>query len=210
MFKGRKISNEWKENMKKSWEKRKRGKNIICLQCGESKYRSPSQLKHKFCSKQCWYNHNTGVNNYKFGKKVTKKELERIRKMNLGRKHSIQTRKKISIASRKRAKTGKDNILWKGGISTEENKTKGSFNHNYWKLEILEKYNFTCQKCFQAGNKEGNRINTHHIFNFADYPEKRFDIENGIILCEKCHREFHSIYGKKDTNNKQLKEYLKK
>ena len=31
------------------------------------------------------------------------------------------------------------------------------------------------------------------IFNFADNIDKRYDIDNGICLCEKCHRNFHNM-----------------
>ena len=38
---------------------------------------------------------------------------------------------------------------------------------------------------------------------------KVLDLENGITLCETCHKEYHKIYGKKENNNEQLKTYLK-
>jgi len=31
---------------------------------------------------------------------------------------------------------------------------------------------------------------------------------NGIILCKKCHKEFHKIYSRKDNTQEQLIKFL--
>ena len=58
------------------------------------------------------------------------------------------------------------------------------------------------------GNGKTVVLNAHHIKNWADNPDDRFDLNNGITLCEKCHSEFHRKYGKKDNTNTQLFEFL--
>lgn len=40
-------------------------------------------------------------------------------------------------------------------------------------------------KCLGCGTKE--RLHAHHILNFKDFPEKRFDLDNGMTLCCTCH-----------------------
>ena len=60
-------------------------------------------------------------------------------------------------------------------------------NYQLWRDAIHKKYNETCQEC---GTKEGI-MHAHHIKEYAQYPEKRYDIENGILLCEKCHAKIH-------------------
>lgn len=57
-----------------------------------------------------------------------------------------------------------------------------------WRDSIFKKDNYTCQKC----NKKGGNLNAHHILSYEDNPQNRFDIKNGMTLCEKCHKELHS------------------
>ena len=54
----------------------------------------------------------------------------------------------------------------------------------------------------------GWKLNAHHIQNFAQYPELRTAIANGITFCKECHKEFHKIYGIKNNNAEQIKEFL--
>jgi len=63
--------------------------------------------------------------------------------------------------------------------------------YKQWREFILKKDNYTCQLC-------GNRkfIEAHHIMSFALYEATRYNIENGITLCKKCHKKFHRKYGK--------------
>lgn len=56
-----------------------------------------------------------------------------------------------------------------------------------WRMNVFNRDGFTCQLCGQVGGK----LNAHHIKPYAKYPELRLDVNNGITLCERCHRALH-------------------
>ncbi len=58
-----------------------------------------------------------------------------------------------------------------------------SRKYGSWRKEVLNRDNNECQICGVVGG----RLNVNHIKKFSDYPLIRFDINNGITLCKKCH-----------------------
>jgi len=73
-----------------------------------------------------------------------------------------------------------------------------------WRAKVYERDDFTCQCC----QERSGRLNAHHIYNYADNREVRFEVSNGITFCEECHTTFHKKYGWRNTNKQQLDEYL--
>jgi len=57
-----------------------------------------------------------------------------------------------------------------------------------WRKAVFERDNYTCQKC---DNKTGGNLRAHHIKPFAEYPELRFDVSNGVTFCHACHELEH-------------------
>ena len=57
-----------------------------------------------------------------------------------------------------------------------------------WADMIKERDGYACQKC---GSKE--ELVAHHILPVASYPDKARNIDNGVTLCSKCHKEIHKI-----------------
>lgn len=43
--------------------------------------------------------------------------------------------------------------------------------------------------CILCGSSE--KLQAHHIKSYKEYPELKFDISNGILLCNKCHALQH-------------------
>lgn len=62
---------------------------------------------------------------------------------------------------------------------TEEYKT--------WRADVFARDGFKCQVCGQVGGV----LNAHHIKEFSKYPDLRYKVENGVTLCEECHKKLH-------------------
>lgn len=95
---------------------------------------------------------------------------------------------KVNI-DRDRAKdhSGKNHWNWKGGITPANQVQRNSKAAKAWRRAVFTRDNFTCALCGQKGGK----LNAHHIMPWAKYPELRFDLDNGITLCQDCHRDVH-------------------
>lgn len=92
---------------------------------------------------------------------------------------------------------------WKGGIAGERNSVMSRKVYKDWRSDVFERDMYMCRKCGNLGRK----LRAHHIQNYANNPDFVLDPNNGITLCEKCHRRFHHIYGF-ETNKEQLDEFL--
>jgi len=157
--------------------------------------------------------------------KLSKKARKKLSKNNKGKHHSPKTEFKKGLipwnkglkgtikansGSFKKGQTaGKNNIKWKGGITPENEKIRKNIKYYNWRRRVYARDNWICQKCeVKNGNGKAIILHSHHIKNFADYPELQFKTNNGITFCKKCHEEFHKIYGIKNNNEKQIKEFL--
>ncbi len=105
---------------------------------------------------------------------------------------------------------GEGGSNWRGGKSSKSRLMRGSKEYEEWKNKVFERDSYVCQCC---GYSDGKMLEAHHISNFSSDEEKRFDINNGITLCKKCHNfkfptSFHYIYGVSNNTEEQLCEYL--
>lgn len=108
------------------------------------------------------------------------------------------------------SKSGEFSYKWKGGITTEQEKIRKSSDYKEWRNNVFKRDNYTCQCC---GDSTGGNLQAHHKYNFSEYPELRFDVNNGITLCNKCHDfsqpgSFHHTYGATNNTPEQLEEYI--
>lgn len=97
-----------------------------------------------------------------------------------------------------------------GFLTTENSRIRGRVEYFDWRKSVFERDNYTCQCCGQHGGK----LNAHHIMNFSDNEDLRFNVDNGITLCFNCHsleseHGFHRLYGNKNNTKEQLDEYIK-
>ena len=129
------------------------------------------------------------------GRKPTKATLKKLHECKLGNNYRLGY--KCSDATRIKmadVRRGVKSHLWKGGIYAENKRARRNIEIRLWREAVFARDNWTCQKC----KKRGGILNAHHIQSFAEYPELRTSIGNGITFCEKCHKKFHKKYNKKN------------
>jgi hypothetical protein len=120
--------------------------------------------------------------------------------INTGKPCSPETRKKIrehhkiffnqesvrrEISERQRGEKGPG---WKDGRTPINKRLRTSIEYKLWREAVFARDNWTCQEC---GKRGSTILHPHHIKPFADFPELRFSIDNGLTLCLLCHREVH-------------------
>ena len=78
---------------------------------------------------------------------------------------------------------------WRGGITPINTIIRHSLEFKEWRKKIFERDNYTCQDCGAKSRIERViYLHPHHIKSFAFFPELRFDVNNGLTLCEDCHK----------------------
>jgi 5-methylcytosine-specific restriction endonuclease McrA len=117
---------------------------------------------------------------------AARKGCQNLRRV--GQKHSPETRQKISDRTRERAARGDACHSFKDGKLAERRDARFSQPYKRWRYDVFARDGFTCQKC---GDDRGGNLHAHHIKSFADFPDLRFDVANGITLCEICHKAEH-------------------
>ena len=55
-----------------------------------------------------------------------------------------------------------------------------------WRKSVFERDGYQCRDCGTGG-----RLQAHHIKEWAEYPELRFEVDNGLTLCDECHVRRH-------------------
>ena len=144
------------------------------------------------------------------GTKLSEDTKKRISNSEKGKKLSKETKKKIGqsyIKTEKRLKQitelgksqfGEKSPVWKGGSSRVYKTGYYSIKYREWRKAVFERDNFECQKCLQ---KRGNYITAHHIKSFSKYPKLKYEISNGITLCENCHSDTDNYKGRAIKSN---------
>ena len=70
--------------------------------------------------------------------------------------------------------------------------------------KVMARDNYTCQCCNKPLNHDGV---VHHLNGWDNFKEQRYDVQNGITLCETCHKNFHSKYGYGNNTKEQFEEW---
>lgn len=164
---------------------RRRRVVIECRQCGAKVERRACEANRPFCSKACFHAH------------------KRAQAKCKGCGAAFARPKSIGgeFCSREcafRWRRGKNHAGWKGGVAQANERARNSGRLLAWKRAVKARDKHRCREC---GGKD--RLHAHHIKPWAEFPDLRFDLENGKTLCEECHSKVHGRWVGKGVRRKE-------
>ena len=126
------------------------------------------------------------------GKHHSEESKKKFRQKMVGRKlnpeHRVKVIKTLIFGDVK----GEKSHGWKGGISPINARIRSTKPFREWRKSVFERDGYKCVLC--GFESKSNHVD--HIAPFALYPELRFSLDNGRVLCVKCHRETDTYGGK--------------
>ena len=103
-----------------------------------------------------------------------------------------------------------DNLReWKKEVTAP---TRDDPEYRKMKKRVRQRDNNTCQCCgYHSDKKTHHNLEVHHIFGYKDHLDYRVEDSNCVVLCQDCHKKYHSLYGRKevapDTFMKFIRDY---
>ena len=181
-----------------------------CKECESEFKRIPSQAgENHFCSTACFHKNRIGKGN---GKVETACSVcgqrMRVWKSRLDYIHHLHCSKECAAIGQSERYSGENSHAWNKELTIEERLINRKYPEYYqWRDEVFKRDSFTCQAC--SDNRGGNLV-AHHILNYSEHKELRVDIDNGITLCNACHKNFHDTYGYTKNTLEELEDFLNK
>lgn len=168
-----------------------------CLTCGKEFEVYKSLDRTKYCSRECYHR----SNDCKIKKGFipwNKGTNGLIVAWNKGIKMSEEQKRKMSeshkgIPNKSKGKkrphcSGENHWNWIEDRTQIKKYWTDRNNPEYkqWRRKILERDNYQCKVCGEKYTKE-HKLVVHHILSWKDYQEERYNINNGITLCQAHH-----------------------
>jgi hypothetical protein len=105
-----------------------------------------------------------------------------------------------------KTRLGNKSNRWNHNLS-EENRVRtrrtDPAEYKAWRFSVFSRDSFKCKICGIGGKT----LNAHHLDGWSSNEERRHDITNGVTLCGKHHKEFHKLYGNKNSTAEEFFEY---
>ncbi len=114
------------------------------------------------------------------GKKASPEKIKKMSDSHKGKKHSEETKRKMSQSNR-----GERHWAWitdRSKLVVQENGKSAACN--YFRKQVRLRDN---NKCKINNSDCLGQLEVHHILDFKNHPELRYDINNGITLCHFHH-----------------------
>jgi hypothetical protein len=204
----KKLSSSLKKAIRENPELRPRGESAYnwrggftpCAVCGTTK-----KKRHSYLCKSCAVKTYKGVlsNRYKGGIKDGggKRYVKKTPCLNCGKDIPQTNKSKMCKSCFWKFARGEKAPRWNGGLSRLNVRIRQTPEYRNWRSEIFRRDFFRCVYC----EHHGNDIHAHHVVGLKDivYEENidsvpkalqskvLFNSENGITLCENCHKKEH-------------------
>lgn len=138
------------------------------------------------------------------GRKLTDEIKYKISQSKIGKPLSFEHKEKLRIISIKNGSKpptlkGKDSPCWiKDRTKLKKDNRHNNSAYKEWRMSVYSRDNFKCK----INNYDcKGRLEAHHILTWRDYPELRYEINNGITLC-------HAHHPLKRAEEKRLSSYF--
>ena len=200
-------------------EKNHEYKTRLNNRCGKKKYGCPTCSGRKLCKNNCLSATHPNLSkewHLTKNKKLTPNDVSRSSNQKVWWKCSLNHVWKAVISSRTygaksicpkcaRAKiSGKNHYNYNHNLTDEDRMSRRDIKECViWRKVVFTKDDYICEIC----NIRWGNLAAHHLMGWNNNPHLRFNKNNGVTLCKKCHLDFHSIYGKGNNTTQQFIEY---
>lgn len=187
---------------------KKTGIYKVC-NCGTEFYCEKNRInRKKYCSIKCRCDFHPKGAKYsdEARKKISKSRkgivFSFVHRMKIGMAHKGTKLSQIHIEKIRNATKGEKNWQWIKDRNLLKKSEKKHLDSRYkeWMLSVKNRDDW---KCRIADDKCNGRLEAHHILNWKNYPELRYEINNGITLC-------HFHHPKKRVDEEKLSPYFQK
>lgn len=90
-------------------------------------------------------------------------------------------------------RTGENHPLYKPDSRRKNRRGK----HGAWARTVISRDKAICQRC----GAQDVPLHAHHVKSFADHPDLRWDIANGLTVCAPCHWAIHAAPNANGVNS---------
>lgn len=174
---------------------------VICDNCGIEFQKDNTQIKkweRHFCSRKCQIEFYKKDENKQIGEQSPKYSrvdtiCEWCGKVFKSFKSIASDVRFCSMACRNNWQSemmrGESHYNWRGGITGRRQLDMARREYRDWRRAVFQRDKYTCQIC---GGSHGGNLRAHHIKLYSVFPELRYDVDNGITVCDNCHKKIHS------------------
>ena len=102
--------------------------------------------------------------------------------------------------------TGENHPKWNPNRTKDQRirERKTAVDRN-WKISVIIRDGRSCAVCGDSKSK----IVVHHMNSYHWDIKNRYNPDNGVVMCDSCHKDFHKKYGYRNNTEKQFHEYAK-